>query len=158
MSIRLFSFSGKVASNSATAASSSQQSAAMEGMYIHLIQAGAYMVYYIIRMRITQSSIAQNVKKTETSDFRSTESIIFITQCSRIAVFYRLCSILRGLSACLHSDISTKDFLWNTLSRKRIELTSLTTINFSVFRRTLPCKVLLNCGKAQQNPQKIYSP
>ena len=43
-------------------------------------------------------------------------------------------------------------------SRKRIELTSLATINFSIFRRSLPCKVVLYCGNLQQNLQKIYSP
>ena len=43
-------------------------------------------------------------------------------------------------------------------SRKEIELTSLATINFSVFRRTESCKVILDCDSLHQNPSKIYSP
>ena len=35
------------------------------------------------------------------------------------------------------------DFSPSLISRKGIELTSLTTINFSVFRRINPCKVIM---------------
>ena len=37
-------------------------------------------------------------------------------------------------------------------SHKEVELTSLATINFNVFRRRDPCKVLLYCGSLHQNP------
>ena len=43
-------------------------------------------------------------------------------------------------------------------SRKGIEPISPTTIDFRVFRRALPCKVVLYGDKSQQNPSKIYSP
>ena len=38
------------------------------------------------------------------------------------------------------------------LSHKGVELTSLATINFNVFRRRGPCKVVLYCGSLHQNP------
>ena len=41
------------------------------------------------------------------------------------------------------------------LSRKGIELTSLTAINFRVFRRTESCKVLLDCDSADKIHQKF---
>ena len=44
------------------------------------------------------------------------------------------------------------------LSRKRVKLTSLATINFSIFRRINPCLVVLNFGSLHQNLQKIYLP
>ena len=43
-------------------------------------------------------------------------------------------------------------------SRKGVELTSLTAINFRVFRRAESCKVLLDCDSSRQNPSKIYLP
>ena len=45
-----------------------------------------------------------------------------------------------------------------TGSREGIESISPTTIDFRVFRRALPCKVVLYGDKSQQNPSKIYSP
>ena len=42
-------------------------------------------------------------------------------------------------------------------SRKRVGRTSLWTINFSVFRRTKSCKVILSSDWLRPNPSKIYS-
>ena len=56
----------------------------------------------------------------------------------------------------LHKQRAIRNLLDS--SRKGIEPISPTTIDFRVFRRALPCKVVLYGDKSQQNPSKIYSP
>ena len=54
------------------------------------------------------------------------------------------------------TDLMQKSPL-KTHSHKRVGRTSLWTINFSVFRRTKSCKVILSGDWLRPNPSKIYS-